>query len=414
MAESPSFLPALRARDFRLIAGGQLVSLIGTQMQQVGIAWQLWQLTHSAWSLGALGFFRVAPIVVLGIAGGVIADAYDRRRMMIVTQLAMALTSATLAILTWQGHVTPAMIYALSLMAGTASSFDAPARQALVPQLVPRENLANALSVYTTVFQIASVVGPALGGFVLGRLGLVAVYSCDAASFLVVIGALLILHHRATDAASRDVSWAAMLEGLRFLRRRPILWSTMLLDFVATFFGGSMLLMPIFADQILKVGPSGLGPLYAAQPVGAFAAGVLLSSLPPIRRQGPAVLWAVGAYGAAIALFGAAPSFRLALFALALSGAADTVSMVVRQTLRQLLTPNEMRGRVTSVGMIFFRGGPQLGEVEAGAVAKMFDARISVVSGGLLCVAAAIATALLVPSLRKYVDRPAAAEPAAE
>jgi MFS family permease len=405
MADRSDFLPALRSRDFRLIVGGQLVSLIGSQMQQVGVAWQLWQLTHSAWSLGVLGFFRVAPIMILGIGGGVVADAVDRRRLMITTQLALASTSAVLALATWSGHISPAAIYGLAALAGVASSFDAPSRQALIPLLVPREHLANALSLHTTAFQLASVIGPGIGGIVLASAGLVAVYVCDAASFLVVVAALLVLHYRASAAPSGQVNLRAVSEGIEFLRRRPILLSTMLLDFFATFFGGSMLLMPIFADQLLKVGPQGLGALYAAQPAGALVAAVGLSFLPPIRRQGPTVLWSVVAYGAAIAVFGASDSFTLAVVALAISGAADTVSMVVRQTLRQLLTPDEMRGRVTAVGMIFFRGGPQLGEVEAGAVAKLFDARVSVVSGGILCVLAAAATAWLVPTLRRYRDR---------
>jgi MFS family permease len=404
MADRSDFLPALRSRDFRLIVAGQLASLIGSQMQQVGVAWQLWQLTRSPWSLGVLGFFRVAPIVVLGLWGGVVADAVDRRRLMLVTQTAMAFSSGLLAFATWRGHLTPIGIYALAAIAGAAWSFDAPSRQSLIPQLVPREHLANALSVFATAFQIASVLGPALGGIVLARYGLVAVYVADAVSFLFVVGALFQLHYRSEKKPSGDMSLRAVAEGLDFLKKRPILLSTMLLDFVATFFGGSMLLMPIFADQLLKVGPEGLGALYAAQPIGALVAGVTLSFLPSIRRQGPAVLWSVGAYGLAIAIFGASGNFVLGLVALALSGAADTVSMVVRQTLRQLLTPDEMRGRVTAVGMIFFRGGPQLGEVEAGAVAKMFGARVSVVSGGLLCVLGVAVTALVVPSLRKYVD----------
>ncbi len=405
VSEKSEFLPALRSRDFRLILIGQLVSLTGSQMQQVGVAWQLWQMTHSAWSLGVLGFFRVAPIIVLGIGGGVIADAVDRRRLMIVTQLALGSTSAVLALATWRGQLTSGGIYALAAAAGVASSLDAPARQSLIPQLVPRQHLGNALSLHTTAFQLAGVIGPAIGGFVLASAGLVVVYACDALSFLVVVAALLLLEYRPAEAPTGRVSMEAVKEGLSFLRRRPILMSTMVLDFLATFFGGSMLLMPIFADQLLHVGPRGLGALYAAQPVGAFVAAVGMSLLPPVHRQGPAVLWSVAAYGASIAVFGASHSFGLALVCLGLSGAADTVSMVVRQTLRQLLTPDEMRGRVTAVGMIFFRGGPQLGEVEAGAVAKLFSARISVVSGGLLCILAVAMTAALVPSLRRYTDK---------
>jgi MFS family permease len=191
---------------------------------------------------------------------------------------------------------------------------------------------------------------------------------------------------------------------LSFIRRTPLIWSTMLLDFAATFFAGSMLLLPIFADRLLHVGTRGLGLLYAAQPAGAALAGGVLSTLRPPRRRGAAVIWAVAIYGAAIAVFGMSPWFWLSFLMLALSGAADTVSMVIRQTVRQTLTPDELRGRMSSVNMIFFMGGPQLGEVEAGAVAKLLGVRVSVASGGLLCIATAAAVAVLVPTLRRYEE----------
>jgi MFS family permease len=194
----------------------------------------------------------------------------------------------------------------------------------------------------------------------------------------------------------------AIGEGLRFLRGAPIIWSTMLLDFVATFFAGSLLLLPIFADQLLHVGPRGLGLLYAAQPAGAALTGAALSSMRTIRRQGPAVLWSVALYGASIALFGLSPWFWVSFLLLAVSGAADMVSAVIRNIVRQSLTPDELRGRMSSVVMIFFMGGPQLGEVEAGAVARLFGARVAVASGGALCVLAAAAAAVLVPQLRRY------------
>jgi predicted MFS family arabinose efflux permease len=396
---------ALRSRDFRLLLGGQLVSLTGTQMQQVAVVWQLYLVSGSPLALGMLGFFRIAPIVLLGLGGGVLADAFDRRKLMLVTQSALALVSIALALLSYTHRTTPVAIYTLAFIAGAATAFDNPARQALVPRLVDARQLPNALSLYVTVFQIATISGPALGGILLATTGPTAIYVVDVVSYLVVIGALLSLRHRHTGHGASPISFRAAAEGLRFLRRTPVIWSTMLLDFVATFFAGSLLLLPIFADQLLHVGPRGLGLLYAAQPIGGALTGAALSAMPPIRRQGSVVLWSVAIYGAAVAFFGLSPWFWLSFVLLAVSGAADMVSAVIRNIVRQTQTPDELRGRMSSVVMIFFMGGPQLGEVEAGTVASLFGARASVTSGGLLCVVATAAAAYLVPQLRRYEAR---------
>jgi len=392
---------ALRSRDFRLLLAGQAVSLTGSQMQQVAVVWQLYLLTHSPFALGALAFFRVTSILALALGGGVVADALDRRRLMLASQTALALVSACLAVLAYLGRTTPAAIYALAALAGAATAFDSPARQALVPRLVTAEELPNALSLYTTVWQVATIAGPAIGGALLALAGPAPIYVIDALSFGAVIAALLAMEHRHPGRGTAGINLRAALEGLRFVRKMPLVWSTMLLDFAATFFAGSLLLLPIFADQLLHVGPRGLGFLYAAQPIGAVLTAAGLSALRPIRRQGAAVLWAVALYGASIALFGVSSLFWLSFLLLAISGGADTVSLVVRQTLRQTLTPDELRGRMSSVVMIFFLGGPQLGEVEAGAVARLFGARFSVTSGGVLCVAVAAAVALFLPALRQ-------------
>jgi MFS family permease len=396
---------ALRSRDYRLLLGGQAISLTGSQMQQVAVIWQLYLLTKSPLALGLLGFFRIVPIATLALGGGVLADAFDRRRVMLVTQSMLALASVTLAWLSWTGRTTPQAIYGLAMLAGAATAFDNPARQALVPRLVDSKQLPNALSLYVTVFQIATVAGPAIGGAVLALSGPTVIYLVDVGSFLVVIGALLGMQHRLTGRGVSQINARAMLEGLRFLRSMPLIWSTMLLDFVATFFAGSLLLLPIFADQLFHTGPRGLGLLYAAQPLGAVLMGAALSARPPIRRQGPALLWSVGAYGVAVALFGVSRWFWASFVLLAISGAADTVSAIIRNIVRHTLTPDELRGRMSSVVMIFFMGGPQLGEVEAGAVAKLFGARFSVASGGVLCVIAAAAVAGLMPALRRYESR---------
>ena len=391
---------SIRSRDFRLLLGGQAVSLTGTQMQQVAVVWQLYLLTGSPLSLGMLGLFRVVPMLVFALGGGVAADTMDRRKLMLASQSGMMAASLGLLAATHFHVVTPGIIYGLAAVGGVASAFDPPARQALLTQLVPAEALPDALSLYMVVYQGAAVAGPALGGALLAFAGVEPIYLLDVLSYLVVIVALLAIEHRAP--ARGPLGASAVFEGLRFIRRSPIILSTMLLDFVATFLAGSLLLLPFFADQLLHVGPRGLGLLYSAQPLGAVIAGAILTMLPAIRRQGLAVVISVALYGAAVAIFGISSWFPLSLFALAASGAADTVSAVMRQTVRQLLTPDELRGRMTSVNMMFFIGGPQLGEVEAGVVARLAGVRFSVWSGGLACVVAALIAAAAVPTLRTY------------
>ena len=406
-AVSPSSsgrLAALHSRDFRLLFFGQIVSLTGSQMQTVAVPYQIYQLTHSSLALGLIGLCRVVPVVLFALGGGVIADALDRRRLMILSQSLMAACSVTLALTTRSGHLTPAVMYAVLAVGGAALSLDSPARQSLIPLLVPREHLANALSLHAMAWELAAIGGPALAGLLIAWRGVVPIYALDAVSFAAVIGALLLLHHRAPPRTSANISVQAALDGLRFLRRSPLILSTMVLDFVATFFAGAMLLMPIYAERILAVGPRGLGLLYAAQPIGAALAAATLAARPTIRRQGATVLWSVAIYGGAIAAFGVSPWLPLSLLLLAVSGAADTVSMVVRQTLRQLLTPDELRGRMTSVNMIFFIGGPQLGEFEAGVVARAAGPRFAVASGGIACVVAVVVAALALPSLRRLTS----------
>src|SRR5882672_1746998 len=246
---------ALRSHDFRLLLAGQAVSLTGSQMQQVAVVWQLYLLTGSPLSLGMLGLFRIVPIVTFALGGGVVADAVDRRRLMLGSQTALALVSAAFAALAHTGRTTPAAIYALAFVAGAATAFDNPARQALVPRLVSREQLPNALSLYATVWQVATIAGPAFGGALLAWTGPTAIYLLDVLSFAAVIAALLAMKHRHVGLGKSQISAKAALDGLRFIRRTPLIWSTMLLDFAATFFAGSMLLLPIFADQLLHVGP---------------------------------------------------------------------------------------------------------------------------------------------------------------
>jgi MFS family permease len=392
-----SSFAALRHRDFRLLWLGQFFSLTGSQMQLVTINWHVYILTRpsgeaaAAAALGLVGLVRVVPIVVCSLIGGVVADAVDRKRLIVITQTVMLLSAAALAAVTASGVGQVWPIYALTALSSAAVAFDNPARQALLPALVPARDFPNAVSLGFVSFQIAMVSGPVLGGVVLARFGPTAVYVYNAFSFLAVIVAVLLMRASGKGKAEElaRVSVESLKEGLRFVRRTPVMVQTMALDFVATFFASATALLPIFARDVLKVGEEGYGLLAAASAAGAVATGLVLTARRTgWGRPGLAVLVSVAVYGAATVGFGLSRSYLFSLLMLALAGAADTVSTVIRQTMRQLITPDRLRGRMTSVNMIFFMGGPQLGELEAGLVAAALGAPFSVVLGGVCCLAA--------------------------
>jgi MFS family permease len=299
-------------------------------------------------------------------------------------------------------------IYALAALGAAVSTFDLPARQALVPMLVPREHLPSAISLNTIMFQTASVVGPALGGVLIATTSVAWAYAVNALSFGFVIVALLMMRdvpeRQASEGGSRDdVSWHAALEGMRFVFHQPLIRSTMLLDFFATFFSSATALLPIFAQDILRVGPKGYGWLYAAPAIGAVVTSLIMVAITPrIVRRGPVLLWAIVVFGVATAGFGISRAFWLTFLCLALTGAADTVSIIIRNIVRQLETPDRLRGRMIGVNMVFFIGGPQLGEFEAGAVASALGATFSVVSGGVGCLLATAGITASTPALRRY------------
>lgn len=403
-----SSLKALRHRNFRLLWSGQLVSFSGSMMQTAAILWHVSLLAppgRKALALGMVGLVRLAPIVVFSMVSGVVADARDRRRLMLVTQVAMALVAATLAWLTFRGLAAVWPVYLLAGLSSAAGAFDSPARQSLIPNLVPREDLPNAIGLNAIMFQTASVAGPSLGGLLIATLGVGYVYAANALSFLAVILSLALMRGvpERSPAERSAVSVGAAAEGLRFAFRSPLIRSTMLLDFLATFFGSAMALLPIFAQDVLHVGPRGYGWLYAAPSFGAFVASALMVRLVDrIERRGRVLLWAVAGYGLATLVFGLSREFWLTFLCLAGVGAADTVSMVLRNIVRQLETPDHLRGRVVGVNMVFFQGGPQLGELEAGLVAQWLGAHVSVVTGGLGCLLATAVIAAREPVLRRY------------
>jgi MFS family permease len=296
------------------------------------------------------------------------------------------------------------LIYIVSAFSAAALAFDNPARSALIPNLVPRQHLPNALSLNIIVWQVATIIGPTIGGLFL-RLqstGLAIIYWLDAVSFSAVVVAVVLMRTRPQQGETRDVSFRAALDGLRFLRRAPIIMSTMTLDFFATFFGAATMLLPAFAEQVLHADRQLWGILYAAPAAGAVVAAAVMSWLGNVRNQGKIVLASVAAYGLATLAFGASQAFWVTLLALAGTGAADTVSMVMRQTIRQMSTPDELRGRMTSVNMLFYIGGPQLGEMEAGLAASLLGLAPSIVLGGIAVIVSTCLVGYLVPSLRRY------------
>jgi MFS family permease len=403
----PDLFVALTHRNYRLIWLGLLASTTGSMMQNAGLLWHVSLLVtpeKKALALGMVGLVRVVPML-----SGVVADAWNRRTLMLLTQTSAAVVSLALAVLSFLGVTSVWPIYVLAALGAAVGTFDLPARQALVPTLVPRADLPNAISLNAIMFQAASVLGPSIGGIVIAAAGVGWVYVVNALSFGCVILALLLMRgvsgrpERVADAPADEVSLRAAMEGLKFVFRSPLIRSTMLLDFFATFFSSATALLPIFAQDILGVGATGYGWLYAAPALGAVVMSAIMIPLTSrIVRRGPVLLWAVGGYGAATAIFGVSRWFWLTFSCLALTGAMDTISMIIRNIVRQLETPDRLRGRMIGVNMVFFQGGPQLGELEAGAVANWLGPVVSVVTGGLGCLIATAWVAMVTPALRHY------------
>lgn len=374
-------------------------------MQLWALLWHVRLLTDQPIALGGIGLARILPVIVFSLVGGAVADSADRRKILFVTQSVMALEALVLAWLTFTGQITLWHIYLLTAIQATALAFDLPARQALVPNLVPAEDLPNAFSMQSIAFQVGSIVGPALSGLVIAYWGQYYAYLLNGITYLAVIGALLLIGPipQQTRGSGRiHVNLDDIKEGVRFILGQPVILSSMILDFFATFFSSANTLMPIFARDILHVGAVEYGWLSAAQSIGAMMAAAIISQLREIRQQGRTLLLSVVAFGLATIAFGLARSFVGAMIALAFIGASDSVSAIIRNTIRQLQTPDYLRGRMTSINQIFFLGGPQLGEVEAGLVAQLFGAPAAVITGGIGCLLAVGWIARRWPQLTDY------------
>ena len=313
------------------------------------------------------------------------------------------LFSGLLALITFTGHANIGLIYLLSAAGAATTAVDNPSRQAIIPSLVPRKHFANAISLNTLMHQMANIGGPAVAGLLVGSFNVGIVYIVDALSFGAVVISLLLMRYRGEPSSpTAKMDWASFKEGIRFTFGTQIIHSTMLLDFMATFFSSARLMLPIVAANILHVGAEGYGLLSTAQAVGSLIAGSFLSLRAELNKQGKVLLVSVEVYGLATAVFGYSTIFWLSYILFALTGAGDTVSTVIRGTLRQMMTPDELRGRMTSVNMIFFMGGPRLGELEAGLVAAVWGAPLAIISGGVATVILTILIAWKYPSLRHY------------
>lgn len=419
MARNLTRMAALRYRDFRFLWFGEMVSTTGSQMQLFAINWHVFQLLRGqsftisvfgndivmgaeAFGLGMLGLVRVIPIVMFALLGGVLADALDRRRVMIWTRVISALIAAVLTYLTLSDQIDVNSIYLLTALGAAATALDSPARQSIVANLVKPRHLTNAISLNTLIFQIATICGPALAGLLVAQFNIGLVYAINTATFFVAIIAIGLIRHRGKIKTAANIGWRALIDGIRFTFSTRIIMGTMLLDFFATLFASARTMLPIVAGDILGVGAAGYGLLATAQPIGALLVGLIMSLRSEMKRQGVILLLSVAVYGLATAIFGISTSFALSYFMFALTGAGDTVSMVIRGTIRQLMTPDELRGRMVSVNMMFFMGGPQLGELEAGLVASLFGAPIAIFSGGLATVLLTAWVAWRYPSIRRY------------
>jgi len=374
-------------------------------MQVAALHWQIRELsvTPNPLALGGIGLARFLPLIIFSLIGGTVADTLNRRWIIFVAQSIMAIVAATLAYLTFNGSITIWTIYLLTAIQASAAAFDIPARQALIPNIVSREDLPSAFSMTSIAMNTAAIAGPALGGIVIATLGQGYAYLFNSISFLAVLIALLLIGPVTQDPNNAaGVSLKAVADGFRFIFSKPIILSTMILDFFATFFASANTMMPIVARDILNVGEVGYGWLLSAESIGSVAAGLVMSQIHILRKQGRLLLTSVVVFGGATIFFGLSNTFLMATLMLMVLGAADTVSTIIRNTIRQLQTPDHVRGRMTSVNQIFFQGGPQLGEVEAGFVAQFFGVPFAIVSGGFLTILSVWFISRKWPQLRTY------------
>jgi MFS family permease len=426
---------AFRFADFTLFTAGNLLSITGRLMLAVAVEWEIYARTHSATALGLVGLAIAVPVVTLSLPAGHLADRVSRKHIILVTQIFSALTSLALALVSWKHLVIPQiaslregnrvltsiagvferhhpifhfddasvpLIYLLLFIGASARTFNWAARSSFFPTLVPRDAFANAVTWNNSIFQIGSVGGPALSGLLVAYIGFPFVYLLDAlcafAFFLLVFP---IRRSKQLRDGSEANTWKSLIAGVRFVFSRKVILATITLDLFAVLLGGATALMPIFADRILHCGPVGLGWMRAMPAIGAFATALAVAHLPPMKHAGKTLIWCVTGFGVATILFGLSKTFWLSLGLLCFVGAFDSVSVIIRGSIVQLVTPDEMRGRVSSVNNIFIGTSNEFGALESGLTAALFGPVISVVAGGIGTILVVFGIALRWPETRK-------------
>jgi MFS family permease len=397
---------AFKSRSFTLYWIGHLISFAGSQMQLWALYWHLRTISDQPVVISGIGLVRFLPVILLSLIAGVAADRFNRRKMTILTQIALGLVALILGMNTAQGAISLWMLFGLVTVQSVAVAFDVPARQALIPSLVPRKDLASAYSLTSIASKVGGILGPAISGLVIAYLGLQWAYWINAISYLAVIAALIAMGDIKTVVEKKPFelqrTFLDIREGIEFIKNSPIIFSAMVLDFFGSFFSSANTLLPFVAMDILHVGPIQYGWLSASQSIGTMMVGLYLSQKNNLHKQGLLISISVAAFGLATILFGLSTSFWLTMLALILIGAFDGLSTIIRNTVRQLLTPDTMRGRMMSITQIFFKGGPQLGEMESGLVAEVFGVPFAIISGGICCVLAAGIVVKKFPQLWKY------------
>ena len=392
---------AFRLPSFRRYFTGHTILILGWQMQKVAVLWEIYERTDSAMHLGYVGLVQFAPFAMLAVLAGHVTDTHNRKHILMTAAVFNAMAAAGLA---WNSvYGTANLTYLFLLLGGCARAFQMPARRSFLPRIVPRQTFPNAVSWHSSGFELSSMAGPAVGG------GLIAIFesampiylinSVVLLIFVILVGGIPYVHEKIQNMA---MSLESLLGGFRFIRRSPVVFAAITLDMMGVLFGGAVALMPIFARDILEVGPQGLGWLMAAPAVGAFSMALLQAHMRPARQAGRRLLIAVTGFGLVTIGFGLSETFALSLTMLFFLGACDNISVVIRGVLVQMLTPDHMRGRVSAIDGLFIGTSNELGAFESGMVAGLFGPVISVVSGGVGTIVVVLAVAWIWPQLRRY------------
>ena len=407
MSSQPSgkrwLLSPLRHRDFRLFWTGLLLSSVGSQFTQLAMAWQIYELTNSPLQIGMIGLVRAVPQMVILLFGGLLADAMNRRKLMMITQASLFCVSASLAFLTRAEQVTPITLYGVTVFLALFGSLESPSRQAIVTNLVPAEDLSRALAISSTQRQIATIAGPSVAGVVLAVAGPAVCYAVDAISWLIMFASLALIRTRLPERGGwRTITADSLRMGFRFVWGHAVIFPFLMMDFGANIFGTVRALYPIYARDILAVGPQGLGILYAASAAGALLGAFGFSLWGSVRRAGRWILIGVTIYGLCLLFFATSHVFWLSVLFLVGSGIGDTISAILRSTINQLSTPDDLRGRMASINSIFTNSGPQLGQFQAGALAALIGTELAATSGALIILLIVGVIVVRFPRVRDY------------